>query len=239
MWPGSKRSCAAAAVAIALMIFLDNRAGACALTNSVVGRVLGELKTVANLSDANGGIFRPNQVWVAIVDRDGVLCNAAKTGDAWPAGRTAAISAATTANGFSNASLALSTANLYAQSQPGGYYFGMSGANPFNPAFQAPGTGIGQTPGGASFIGGGVSLYLRGTVIGGLGVSGDSSCADHAIAFRMRKLAGYDGTPAGPAPDDTDNIIYAPVGATPTGFAHPHCEPSDLTPAQIETIPAN
>jgi uncharacterized protein GlcG (DUF336 family) len=239
MWHGSKRNCAVAAVAIAPMVFLANMAGACGLTNSVVGRVLGQLKTVANLSDGNGGIFSPNQVWVAIVDRAGVLCNAAKTGDAWPAGRTASISAATTANGFSNASVAFSTANLYAPTQPGGYFFGAGGANPFNPAFQAPGTGIGQTPGGASFIGGGVALYLRGTVIGGLGVSGDSSCADHAIAFRMRKLAGYDGIPGGAAPDGTDNIIYAPVGATPTGFAHPHCFPSDLTPAQIENIPAN
>ncbi len=79
----------------------------------------------------------------------------------------------------------------------GRLFFGIDGANPFNPAFQAPGTGIDRTPGGASFIGGGVALYRGGKVIGGLGVSGDSSCADHAIAFRMRKLAGYDGIPGG------------------------------------------
>ena len=47
-------------------------------------------------------------------------------------------------------------------------------------------------------LGGGVPLYQNGRVIGGLGVSGDSSCADHAIAVRMRKLAGFDGTSAGP-----------------------------------------
>jgi uncharacterized protein GlcG (DUF336 family) len=221
------------------MVFLANMAGACGLTDSVVGHALGQLKTVVNLSDRNGGIFSPNLVWVAIVDRDGVLCAASKTGDAWPSGRTAAISAATTANGFSNASVAFSTANLYTPTQPGGYFFGIGGANPFNPAFQAPGTGIDRTPGGASFIGGGVALYRGGKVIGGLGVSGDSSCADHAIAFRMRKLAGYDGIPGGAAPDGTDNIIYAPQGVTPTGFAHPHCFPTDLTPSEIENIPAH
>jgi len=55
-----------------------------------------------------------------------------------------------------------------------------------------------------------VPLYQSGQVIGGLGVSGDSSCADHAIAFRMRKLADLDGTPAGPNGNGSgaDNIIY-------------------------------
>jgi hypothetical protein len=76
-------------------------------------------------------------------------------------------------------------------------------------------------------------------VLGGLGVSGDSTCADHAIAFRMRRLAGFDAVPAGQAPDDTDNIIYAPAGSTATGFEHPHCFPSDLTPSQVENIPAH
>ena len=80
-------------------------------------------------------------------------------------------------------------------------------------------------------------LYSGGQVIGGLGVSGDSSCADHAIAFRMRKLAALDAVPSGVAPDNTDNIIYAPAGTAPTGFEQPHCFPSDLSPAAIEAIP--
>ena len=45
-------------------------------------------------------------------------------------------------------------------------------------------------PGGIITFGGGVALYKSGKVIGGLGVSGDTSCADHAIAYTMRKLAG-------------------------------------------------
>ncbi len=92
-------------------------------------------------------------------------------------------------------------------------------------------------PGGIITFGGGVALYSGGKVIGGLGVSGDSSCADHAIAFRMRKLAGLAAVPSGVAPDNTDNIIYATSGTAPTGFQQPHCFASDLTPAAVETIP--
>jgi hypothetical protein len=88
-------------------------------------------------------------------------------------------------------------------------------------------------PGGIITFGGGVALYnSSGQVIGGLGVSGDSSCADHAIAYRMRLFAGLNNTPS------DDNIQYAAAGTTPTGFEQPHCFPSDLTPAQIASPPS-
>jgi uncharacterized protein GlcG (DUF336 family) len=212
---------------------------ACALSEGVVTHVLAQLTIVVNLSDFNGGIFQPNQVWAAVVDRNGVLCNAVKSGDAWPAGRAIAIAAATTANAFSNDKLAISSSNLYAAAQPGGWLAGVGNSNPFNPAFQAAGSGIGMVPGGVSTVGGGVALYQNGKVVGAVGTAGDSSCADHAIAFRVRKLAGFDAAPAGNAPDDTDNILYAPVGSTPTGFEQPHCFPSDLSPAAVEQIPAH
>jgi hypothetical protein len=61
-------------------------------------------------------------------------------------------------------------------------------------------------------------------------VSGDTSCADHAIAYRMRHAAGFDKIPGGVAPGNTDNIIYAPAGHAPTGFQQPHCGSSDITP---------
>ena len=109
--------------------------------------------------------------------------------------------------------LALSTANLYSFAQPAntqaattfpaGSLYGLNNSNPFNPAFQPQGTGIGQVPGGIITFGGGVALYQNGQVIGGLGVSGDTACADHAIAYRMRHYAGLDtsgwrGPRAGP-----------------------------------------
>src|ERR1700733_13168341 len=92
---------------------------------------------------------------------------------------------AETANDFSNSALALSTANLYAPTQPGGSLYGLNNSNPFNPFFneigtgKGPGGGVGQNPGGIITFGGGVALYSGGKVIGGLGVSGDSSRARH------------------------------------------------------------
>jgi hypothetical protein len=75
-----------------------------------------------------------------------------------------------------------------------------------------------------------VALYQSGQVNGGLGVSGDSSCADHAIAYRMRRNAGLDKIPSGVGPGGKNNISYAPLGTPPTGFEQPHCFPQDITP---------
>jgi uncharacterized protein GlcG (DUF336 family) len=215
-------------------------AQSCGIPSSTVAALQAKLAIVINLSDANGGIFQPNRMWSAIVDRKGVLCSVINSAnDPWPGSRAIAIAKAGTANDFSNSGLALSTANLYAPTQPGGSLYGLNNSNPFNPRFLPQETGIDAVPGGIITFGGGVALYENGKVIGGLGVSGDSSCADHAIAFRMRKLARLDAVPSGVAPDKTDNIIYAPTGTAPTGFEQPHCFPSDLTPAQVETIPAS
>ena len=213
-------------------------ASPCAIPESTVAVVQATLATVIHFPDGNGGIFKPNRMWSAIVDRHGTLCSVINSGnDAWPGSRAIAIAKASTANDFSNSGLALSTANLYAPTQPGGSLYGLNNSNPYNPLFDAQGLGVGLVPGGIITFGGGVALYVNGNVIGGLGVSGDSSCADHAIAFRMRKLAGLDGTPAGVAPDNTDNIVYAAANTAPAGFEQPHCFPHDLTPAQIEAIP--
>jgi uncharacterized protein GlcG (DUF336 family) len=212
----------------------------CALPRSVVDSIQRELATVVNLPDHNGSLFgQPNTMWSAVVDRTGVLCSVIKIGDAWPGSRAIAIAKAETANDFSNDRLALSTTNLYAPTQPGGSLYGLNNSNTFNPASLPQGVGDGSVPGGVITFGGGVALYRNGKVIGGLGLSGDSSCADHAVAFRMRKLAGYDGVAGGVAPDGSDNIIYAAIGTTPSGFEQPHCFPSDLTPAQVEQIPTS
>jgi uncharacterized protein GlcG (DUF336 family) len=228
---------AALTVVGATSAFADDDGGnpvGCTMPAGTVALVQKQLAVVVNLSDGNGGIFKPNRMWSAVVDRDGHLCSVIKTGDAWPGSRAIAIAKAYTANGFSNDALALSTANLYAATQPGGSLYGLNNTNPFDPRFLANGTGQGRVLGGVVTFGGGVALYVGGKVIGGLGVSGDSACADHAIAFRMRKLAGLAGVPGGVAPDNTDNIIYA-TNSLPIGFQHPHCFPSDLSASQIES----
>jgi uncharacterized protein GlcG (DUF336 family) len=212
----------------------------CSLSQAVIGKVLGQLASV--VLSGNGGLFTPNRMWAAVVDRKGVLCEVISTGDAWPGSRAIAVAKANTANAFSNDALAISTANLYGPTQPGGSLYGLNNSNPFNSFFDGQGTGIGFVPGGIITFGGGVALYGGGKVIGGLGVSGDTSCADHAIAYRMRHNAGLDGIPGGPGLNGTDNIVYysgpgtggvinSSVQVDPSQFAQPHClGAKDVTP---------
>jgi uncharacterized protein GlcG (DUF336 family) len=102
--------------------------GQCSLSSSVVNNVLGQLASVVQLQ--NGGLFSPNRMWAAVVDRQGVLCGVARSNsDAWPGSRDIAIAKATTANGFSSHTLALSTANLYGPTQPGGSLYGLNNSN--------------------------------------------------------------------------------------------------------------
>src|SRR5205823_3811812 len=90
---------------------------------------------------------------------------------------------------------------------------------------------VGKRIGGTNVFGGGLALYnAHGTLVGGLGVSGDASCADHNIAWKMRHNLGLDHVPAGVAdkkastdPGD-DNIIYDITnGVSASGFGHPEC----------------
>jgi hypothetical protein len=84
---------------------------------------------------SNGGL--DNNEWAAIVARDGTICaitySGHQVGDQWPASRAIAAEKAFTANDMSLNDVALSTANLYAQSQPGGYLFGAAISNPAVP----------------------------------------------------------------------------------------------------------
>jgi uncharacterized protein GlcG (DUF336 family) len=212
----------------------NDNARPCSIAAATVSQIQAQLLPVSNGANGdNGGIFTPNRMWSAVIDRDGVLCSVIRVGDAFPGSRAIAIAKANTANAFSNDALALSTANLYAATQPGGSLYGLNNSNPFNPDFLPLGSGIGNVPGGVITFGGGVALYKDGKVIGGLGVSGDSACADHVIAYRMRRNAGFGAIPSGVGFNGTDNIAYAETGVTPTGFQHPRCFPSDIQPGAI------
>ena len=80
----------------------------------------------------NGGFGL--EMWVSVVNRDGVVCAVAFTGndrgDQWPGSRVISAQKANTANAFSLPGLALSTANLYTAIQPGGSLFGLQASNP-------------------------------------------------------------------------------------------------------------
>ena len=192
----------------------------------------GQLRTwlVAAASTANGGrvggIFEGTRMWGAVVNRNGELCAAnTSTTDptqVWPGSQAIAKSKAYTANAFSLDTFALSTARLYTFTQPGHSLWSLGQSNVFDPQALAPpsgnDSGKNQITGGQIFFGGGVPIYSGGKIIGGLGVSGDTSCADHEIAKRVRNLAGLN--PAGGML--ADDIVYSPPDA-PSVFAHPVC----------------
>jgi uncharacterized protein GlcG (DUF336 family) len=211
-------------------------------------------------------------MWATIVDRDGIVCAVAFSGvdraAQWPGSRVISAQKANTANSFSldsssssngsgkPAGLALSTANLYSAVQPGGSLFGLQHSNPVetDAAYKGPSSNFGRSNdplvgnkvGGVNVFGGGLALYARGqTVVGAVGVSGDTSCADHFIAWRVRNnlqldhLKGVGGV-SGDG-DRPDNIIFDivanPAGGTGNsagGFGHPNC----INPANPATLPA-
>jgi uncharacterized protein GlcG (DUF336 family) len=186
---------------------------------------------------SNGGL--DNNEWAAVVTRDGTICAVAYSGNAvgdqWPASRGIAAEKANTANGVSLDGVAVSTANLYAQSQPGGYLYGTSATNPPNPAVLYAGDPasfgsatdpmMGKALGGVVAFGGGLALYDDKGVVGGLGVSGDTPCADHNVAWRTRKALGLDKVRSGLNHQKNDAILYdiGPNGKSTSGFGHPIC----------------
>ena len=194
-------------------------------------------------TEANGGLGNP--MWAVLVGRDGVVCAVARSGDPageqWPGSRTIAAAKAYAANGFSLPGFALSTANLYWPAQPGNSLYGMADANPLDAAAAYAGDpaswGTANDPlvsrraGGTIAFGGGLALYTaEGELVGGLGLSGDESCTDHVIAWKMRHAMNLDNVPDGAAEDGNDNIIYD-LTADPasgrresaSGYGHPEC----------------
>ena len=179
-----------------------------------------------NVNKPIGGLFDGAKMWAAVVNRDGAVCAfTTSTNDptqVWPGSQAIAKAKAYTANAFSLDDLALSTARLYTFTQPGHSLWSLGQSNLFNPSALAPPSGQdggqGEISGGLIFFGGGVPLYRNGKIIGALGISGDTSCADHEIAKRVRDLANLN-PPGGPLVDD---IIYSGPDA-PSVFAHPVC----------------
>ena len=59
-------------------------------------------------------------------------------------------------------------------------------------------------------------------MIGAVGVSGDTSCADHNVAWRVRSALGLGKVPGSVSPNKDDGIIYDIAnGASNDGFGHP------------------
>jgi uncharacterized protein GlcG (DUF336 family) len=209
------------------------------------------------------------QMWGTIVDRDGVVCavafSGANRGSQWPGSRVISAQKANTANAFSLDGLSLSTANLYSAAQGtsaatplGGSLYGLQfsnpvdtevayGGNPANAGTPADGM-VGKRVGGVNVFGGGLALYnTANKVIGAVGVSGDTSCADHMIGWRVRnnlKLDNFGATVGGVAkifaadPTHPDNIIYDTFNGDKNGVTDGFEQPTCLGTADPSTLPA-
>lgn len=174
-----------------------------------------------------GGLFDGKMEWVAVVNRRGELCAVAveteSPASSWPGSAGIAKAKAYTANAFSTDTMPISTARLYTLAQPGHSLYGAANANPFNPAClgtpdDAIDAGKGKICGGTIVFGGGLPLYRGKTRVGGLGASGDTACADHEMAKRIRHLAQLDPEMG----EFADDIVYTkPDG--PSVYAHPLC----------------
>jgi uncharacterized protein GlcG (DUF336 family) len=213
-------------------------------------------------------------MWATVVDRDGIVCAVAFSGtdrgSQWPGSRVISAQKANTANAFSldlfsnsggsgaPGGLALSTANLYSAVQPGGSLYGLQLSNPVDTgvAYKGPSINygkpndpmVGEKIGGINVFGGGLALYDSShKIIGAVGVSGDTSCADHRIAWLVRHnlILDYLSGIIGVSGDSNrpDNIIFdiAPnpnggTGISTGGFGHPHCASNDGNPTTLPAV---
>lgn len=232
-----KRTIAAALLAIGLSLpqaaLADSKGNCTALpAHAALTKALKDAR-----AESNGGLNL--DMWATVVDRSGIVCAVAYTGsnegDQWPGSRVISAQKANTANAFSLPKLALSTANLYSAVQPGGSLFGLQESNPVDTDVAYDGSAkdfgsakdpmIGARIGGVNVFGGGLALYdAAGNIAGALGVSGDTSCADHNIAWRLRHALQLDYVPAGVSADKNDGIVYDIAnGKSAGGFGHPDC----------------
>jgi uncharacterized protein GlcG (DUF336 family) len=234
-------------------------AGAIAGSQNKCGGLPSHAELKAKLSvviDSGGNAGLANEMWGTVVNRDGVVCAVVFTGDdrgdQWPGSRMISAQKAYTANAFSLPSDAgfggaLSTGNLYGTVLEQGSLLGLQFSNPVDPEkayegnakkFGQPNDPItGRRVGGVNVFGGGLALYDENkNVVGAIGVSGDTSCTDHVIAWKVRDSLELDNVPGGVSATGDDNLnIATPV--KPGSFEHPDC--GGGVAAIIAALPTN
>lgn len=142
----------------------------------------------------------------------------------WLGSRLISAQKANTANAFSRNAYAISSANLNNATNPGGSLYGLQHSNPVDasraymgaPSLYGTKTDplTNQRIGGVNVFGGGLALYSTGgTKIGAIGVSGDTSCRDHAFAWEVRKALGFDQLAFGITNYNADSAHMAAGGS--------------------------
>lgn len=155
-------------------------------------------------------------MWVTMVDETGKVCHVVNTGadgatsgnEQWLGSRVISAQKANTANAFSLDGVSISSGALYAAVQPGGSLYGLQHSNPVDASEAYKGSPSnygkdkdplkGKRIGGVNVFGGGIALYNASDVkVGAIGVSGDTSCTDHAFAWKVREALALDNGPGG------------------------------------------
>lgn len=198
-----------------------------------------QLKTKLVAADSADSSGLNNHYWGVVVNNEGVVCAVAYSGSTvqsqWIASRQIAAAKSFTAYGLSldigaAGTSAFSTAQFYNLVQPGintgvAPLYGLAGGNvleseaAYKGQFHLFGTAndpmVGERVGGTISFGGGVALYAGNIRVGGLGISGDTACADHSVAWRTRNGLGLE------PPGLPDKLTFATVADPLNG--HPHC----------------
>lgn len=189
-------------------------------------------------------------MWATLINKMGTVCHVYSVGGgsasaigganvgsrAWLGSRIISAQKANTANAFSLDSLAVSTGALSVAVYPGGSLYGLQHSNPVDATLAYAGAAInfgtvsdplvGKRIGGINVFGGGVAVY-NGNIqkIGAVGVSGDTSCRDHAMAYRLRFHLGLDNFPN----DDALAFVDPPTAL----FQQPSCGVNDPVGASL------
>ena len=202
--------------------------GGCPVTYSQLKTAL----VAAEAADTSGFNLH---FWGVVVNRGGVVCAVAYSGatndSQWLVSRQIAAAKAFTANGLALDGRPISSGALYNFVQPvptsGNPLYGLESGNPVDARAAYAGSFnrfglpsdpmVGARVGGTITFGGGVGLYQGTVAVGGLGLSGDTACADHSVAWRTRENLNKVPTADG---FDLDRIRLNNV------TDHPHC-PND------------
>jgi uncharacterized protein GlcG (DUF336 family) len=202
-------------------------------------------------SASTGGLVL--NMWATFVDETGKVCAVVNTGvkgalagnSQWLGSRVISAQKANTGNAFSLDGLAISSGALFAAVQPGGSLYGLQESNPVNAEDAYRGNPnnygkandplVGNRVGGINVFGGGLPLYKNGVKIGGIGVSGDTSCTDHAFVWKMRSLLGA-APSASVAQVEKLNLTgtFANLGDHPTCIGAPIADQSGFVAAAAQ-----
>jgi uncharacterized protein GlcG (DUF336 family) len=184
-------------------------------------------------------------MWATLMDVTGKVCYVTSVffggensgfnagNKAWLGSRVISAQKANTANAFSLNGLSIPTGAISAAVYPGGSLYGLQHSNPVDATVAYAGNRsgygsstdplMGKVPGGVNVFGGGIALYDSGTgrKIGAIGVSGDTSCRDAAMAYNLRFQLGHDNPPA----VDTLALVDTPSDL----YQQPLCLPTDAS----------